>query len=178
MKNINKIIYSKCIEIMMVVLIAAISFPLWKKLENNEVLSIASSYADVQYSHLEVEYGQNSNLYPMSNENALKTVNPTILTIVNDSKTEEEYTLYLSITKTSSLDFHCLNISFNDIVKPLDELFVAEDEATYYFALISDKLNGETKNYPFKMWMDESTGNEMQGKTLNYNFELQKQFSI
>lgn len=178
MKNINKIIHFKMIEISILIAVIMISFPIWKTLEKKEMFSIVDSYADVQFSYLEIKDNQKSGMYPMKNETALKEIQPTELRIINETKTEEAYVLYMSISKSSTLDYHCLNIALNNEVKPLSSLLSTEDDENYYFSITNGTLVGETRSILFQMWMDETTGNEMQGKTLSYSFELQKQMSI
>lgn len=178
MKNINKIIHWKMIEISLLISIVVISFPIWKTLEKNEVLSIAASYSDVQFSHLEVTNLSLGAMFPISNEKALKNINPSSIKVINDTKTKEDYTLLMKVSKNSSLDYHCVNISLNNNITSLAKLTINEDEENYYFLLDSNSIDGEIKEYQFRIWMDEKTGNEMQGKSLSYTFEIQKQIAI
>ncbi len=178
MKNLDKVIHLKLAEICFLFIVIVVSFPLWKTLEKNEMLSTAATYADAQFTYVEVENLPNNSIYPVTNEWASMNIKPTTIKVINDTRTEEDYVLALSIEKNSTLDYHCLNISFDNVIKPLENLLTSEDEEKYYFTLATDSIQGEIKGYYFKMWMDEQTGNEMQGKTLSYNFELQKQIAI
>ena len=178
MKNINKIIHWKIVEITLLISIIIVSFPIWKTLEKNEVLSIASSYSNVQFSHLEVSNYALGSMFPISNEQALKNIEPTSIKVINDTKTTEDYSLYIKVSKNSTLDYNCLNIALNNKIAALNEFILSEDEENYYFLLESNTIAGEIKEYSFMLWMDEKTDNSMQGKTLTYSFEIQKQIAI
>ena len=178
MKQINKLIYGKIIEISVLIAIILVSFPLWKKLDIKDYLSTAAFYEEAQYSYLEIENYPIDLMYPISTIYAIKNLQPTIIKVKNETLTQEDYTLTLKIAKDSSLDYNCLNISLNNKVKSLKETLISEDEENFYFSLASDTIIGEEKEYKFLIWMDEKTGNEMQGKTLNYDFELQKKIAV
>lgn len=178
MEKIDKIIYWKLIEISLLISVVIISFPLWKKLEWNDFFTTAAFYSEAQYSYLEVSNYPKGPMFPISNEIALKNINQTTLSVINDTLTEEEYTLLLKITKDSTLDYHCLNVALNNKISALENKYIMENEEYWYFKLSSDTILGETKTLNFIMWMDEKTGNEMQGKTLNYAFEIQKGMMI
>ncbi len=178
MKNINKIIHWKMIEITLLVSIILISIPLWKKLEIKEYLSTAAFFSKAKYTYLEVDDNQWTDMYPIQDEEALVNLKPTILSVKNETKTKENYTLILKISKSSTLDVKCLNIALNDQISPLKNHFMLEDQDNMFFKLDSSSIIGETKKYNFLMWMDKSTGNEMQNKTLSYIFELQEKVAI
>lgn len=178
MKNIDKLIHWKLFEITLLVVVIVLSFPIWKQLSIDDSLATAASYNNVQYTHLDIKEYPKSLMFPVNNKYALENLKKTKIKIINDTKIIEEYTLLLKISKTSSLDYHCLNVAINQNALPLEKYYFTEDTNNYYFALAKDSIIAETKNYDFLMWMDEKTGNEMQGKTLNYSFELQKGVAI
>lgn len=178
MKNIDKVIHWKLIEISCVIAIVIVSFPLWKKLDISDQIATAAFYNGASFSYLNVSNTQNGMMVPVSNEDALKNLEQTKIKVINDTRTNEDYTVLLKIAKSSTLDYNCLNIALNNEVKALKSTYLLEDADYFYFALTNGSIKGEIKEYDFLMWMDENTGNEMQGKTLNYSFELQKQIAI
>ncbi len=178
MKTINKIIRWKIIEITMMLVVIAVSYPLWKTLNIGEHLSTAAFYDQAQYTYLKVNHSPQGPMFPMDNEVAINTLNPMTISVVNESLTKENFNLIMKVSKTSTLDYNCLNVLFQAEVKSLKELYTYEDADHYYFLITSDSIVGETKDYNLLMWMDYRTGNEMQGKTLNYAFELQKGINI
>ena len=99
MKNINKIIHWKMIEISFLLSVIMISFPIWKTLAKSEALSIAASYSDIQFSHLEITNTSNGAMFPISNEKALKNIKPGSIKVINDTKTKEDYVNARKISK-------------------------------------------------------------------------------
>lgn len=173
MEKINRLIHFKFFEIMIMISIILISFPLWKKLDIDETLATASFYSKAKFSYLEVENKNQGSMFPIKNEEVLKTENRTKIKITNETKTVEEYHLLLKINKNSTLDFHYLNIYFNNQISSLEEKYYYEDMDNIYFSLIIDTINAEQKEYDFLIWLDyDRTGNDMQGKILNYELEL------
>lgn len=178
MKNINKIIHLKILEIAVLVFIVAISFPVWKKLEGNNYLTTAAFYNKANYAYLEITDNQWNNMFPIKDEEAIKNLKPTQIKVKNDTKTKEDYTLLLKISKESTLDYNCLNIALNNEISPLKDHFLLEDQNDIYFSLDSYSVLGSPINYDFLMWMDKNTDNNMQGKTLKYSFEIQEKIAI
>lgn len=178
MKKINKLIQKKFLEIGLALMVIAISFPLWKSLNINDYVATAAFYNEAQYTYLNVSDQQINNLYPIKNESALKNLKKTQISIINETKTQEDFTVLLKIGKNSTLDYQSLNVAINDTIHSLKDLLIIEDHDNYYFALFTNSIVGATQSFNFLMWMDETTGNEMQNKTLNYSFELQKGIKI
>lgn len=178
MKIINKLIKKKCIEIMIAATIIIVSFPLWQSMDIGDYTATAAFYNEAQYTYLNITDNQINNLYPIKTDNAIKNLKKSKIEIINDTKTSEEYSLLLKIEKNSTLDYNVLNIALNDSVHPLKDLLIVEDANNYYFSLYTNSIVGKKETLSFIMWMDEKTGNEMQNKTLNYSFELQKGIKI
>lgn len=174
MKRIDKIIHWKLLEISIMISVILVSFPLWKYLEIDEVMTTAAFYDDARYTYLSVEETEQGPMFPLKNEDALRELKPSKLRLINETKTQEEYTIALKVNKTSSLDYHCLNIAFDQKVEKLEDLYFSDDADYFYFVLKTDTIRGEIKEHNFLIWMDASTGNEMMNKTLSYSFEIQK----
>lgn len=173
-KNINMLIATKVIEIIFVCAFIFISIPLWQRMSDVSNLSTAISNNGLTYTGLSVENELNYNMYPMTTEDALNNLKSSKLIVRNDSLTSEEYTVLLTISKQSTLDYNCLNIAIDDLVMPLNSMNMNEDEENYSFIIDTNNLKGEQKEYLIKIWMDENTGNEMQGKSIILSFELIK----
>ena len=71
-----------------------------------------------------------------------------------------------------------LKIALNQQVSNLADHYLLEDADHIYFSLFSDSIQGEKQDYEFMIWMDKNTGNDMQGKSLTFDFELQKGIAI
>lgn len=178
MKNINKIIHHKIFEIFLAVTVIFVSFPIWKSLNINDHIATAAFYNEAQYTFMEVLDNQVNNLFPIEDELALKNLKRTNITVKNETRTKEEYTLLLKISKDSTIDISVLKVSVHNNIYSLKDILLLEDEEFYYFTLATDSLSGDAKQYNFLMWMNSETGNEMQGKTISYSFDLQKGIKI
>lgn len=175
MKQINQIIHFKIFEISIMILVIILSFPLWKKLNIDETIATAAYYNKATFSYLDIEEPKKGPMVPIPTHEILNSEKKTKIKVINDTKTQEEYNLLLKLDKKSTLDYHCLNIEFANEVTPLEEKYYYEDEEYIYFSLIIDTIYAEQKDYDFMIWLDYyRTGNDMQGKMLNYNFELLK----
>jgi len=172
MKKIDHIIYGKLFEISFLIAFVILSYPIWLSLDINKQLANASVYQEAQYSYLDIEHNHNGPMFPMKNEEAMDKLSKTKINVTNETKTMENYSLILKIDKTSTLDYQFLNIFLDGKIQALKIFPMTEDYDYFYFVLDSNSIVGGKKTYNFLMWMDYETGNEMQGKSLNYSFEL------
>jgi hypothetical protein len=173
-KHINKLIISNVIEIIFVMAFIAITIPLWLSLHSSESLASASIYDDFTYTSLYVEDSKTLTMYPISDDVAIKYVNPYKITLVNDSLTLENYDLVLKIDKSSTMDYKGLKISINGNISYLKDLNLTEDDDNYIILLDNDDIVGETRDYSVKLWLDENSSSEIQGKNLVMSFDLIK----
>ncbi len=174
MKKIDKIIHWKLLEISIMVAIMMISFPLWKKLEVKEVMTTAAFFENANYTQLKVEEFANGPMFPLKDTDALNLLKPTKINLINETKTKEDYTILMKVSKSSSLDYHYLNIALDKKIKKLEDIYLSDDADYFYFNISADTIKGEIREHDFLIWMDCKTGNDMMGKTLSYSFELQK----
>lgn len=173
MERINRLIHFKFFEIAIMILVIVISFPLWKKLNIDETIATAAFYSKAKFSYIEVENQNQGSMFPIKTEEILNTETKTKIKVTNETKTSEEYNLLLKLNKNSTLDYHCLNIALNNEVSTLEEKYYYEDLDNIYFSLTIDTINAECKEYEFLIWLDyDRAENDMQGKVLNYQFEL------
>lgn len=173
-RNLNRLIIAKLVEIVFVCAFVYISITLHQTLQNLQSVAYVPSMDRLNYTSLVVENPIHYLMFPMDNDVAMQKLEPTRLRIINESLTEEAYTLVLEISKNSTLDFHCLNISIDKEIFALQDLTKKEDSNNIYFILDEDSIIGSTKEYEIKLWMDAATGNEMQNKDLILSFELKK----
>lgn len=171
-KEIDKLIRIKVLEIVFLVAFVMVSTSLWKSSSTEELFSMVSSFGNLSYTSIQIENPIQYEMFPMRNQDALKNVKPCVVLVSNDTYTEEEYMLVLKIDKSSTLDYHVLNISMGGEVFSLKDLPLLEETLNYYFVLDENKLKGDKRRYEIQLWMDASAGNEMQSKSLAMNFEL------
>lgn len=172
-KNINLAIIKKITEIIFVISFIFVSLPLWSKLDKG-VSKIADGYDGISYTKLDMINNINYEMFPMSNDYALKNVEATILTVSNDTFTPENYELVLVLDKKSTLDFKLLKIAINDNIYSLKNLEMFEEDHNFIFNIASGNIMGETKVYNVKFWIDENATDEVQGKNLELSFDLNK----
>ena len=148
-RDINKLIVKKVLEIVFLVFFVFFATFLWRTSGKEYLLASVSG-----------------------KEEALSRLKPCILTVSNNTYTEESYMLVLRIAKSSSLDYKFLNLSINGVVSSLTDLPRLEETEDYYFVLDQNSMKGSEKKYHVLLWMDASTGNEMQSKSLFMGFEI------
>lgn len=171
-KDINKLIRNKILEIVFIIVFVFVATSLWKSSNTGHLLAMVSSTGNLSYTSLQIENPIQYEMFPMRDVDALKNLEPCVLVVSNDTYTEEDYLLVLKIDKSSTLDYHVLNLSLNGEVFALKDLPVLDEYENYYFVLDENTLKGNQKQYKVQLWMDASTGNEMQAKSLIMNFEL------
>jgi hypothetical protein len=170
--NVNKLILKKVLEICFVLTFIFASVPLSQKLSQSTSLASAAYFDNASFTSLNVTEPAQYFLYPISNKEAINTISPYNLEVVNDTLTLENYTLYLKIEKTSTLDYNALDIEINDNIYSLNTLDMESDDEYYWFVIDKNSIKGDTYNYSVKIWMDENTGNNMQGRSLSLAFDL------
>lgn len=171
-RDINKLIVKKVLEIVFLFFFVFFATFLWRTSGKEYLLASVSGKERLNYTDLQIENPIQYEMYPMRNQEALSRLKPCILTVSNNTYTEESYMLVLRIAKSSSLDYKVLNLSINGVVSSLTDLPRLEETEDYYFVLDQNSMKGSEKKYHVLLWMDASTGNEMQSKSLFMGFEI------
>lgn len=171
-KHINKLIFYKVFEIFFVMAFVFLAVYFWQSSNSQSMLTFASSQASSNFTTLSVENPIHYSMFPMQDDYAVQKLSPCTLKVVNDSLTTESYALYLKMNKESTIDYHYLHIAIDDTVYPLEQLIAKAEENHYYFLLDRNTMVGDSKNYEIKLWLNEKTGNEMQGKKLILSYEI------
>lgn len=171
-KNINKLIIKKIAEITFVVAFMLFTIPFCHKLRDK--VSIAKSYDNIIYTSLTVNDDIKYDMYPMHNDYALENVKPATLTVTNDTYTKENYTINLMINKNSTLDYNLINIAINNEIYSLSKMNKIEDNDSYIFPIINSDIVSTVQKYEFKLWINDSASDEIQGTNLELSFSLEK----
>ncbi len=171
MKNLNRIICFKVVEILITVVFLICSFYLWDSLRNGEVIALLKTTKNnTSYAYVDVLKDRRYQFYPVSDEIALRTLLPSTVQMVNQTKLNTYYEFGLKIRKSSSLNYHNLKISWNDEVHFLSEYYVKEDEEYYYFSFEKGSLKGASKQYEVKVWLDASSNPNQMNRSFDYEF--------
>ena len=170
MREVNKLIIAKIIEINIVVIFLIFSFPIWQNIHKEQ--EIANSVALTGYTFVEVANPIDYIMYPMSDEKATKSLKPCHLTVKNDIEQDIDYTLALRISKKSTMDLNNLNILINDKVDNLTNLKKLEEQDYIYFIIDSNNLVRQENEYDVIFWLNENTQNLAMNQELMFSFEI------
>lgn len=171
-KDINKLIITKVVEIVFVVGFVFLASYLWRSKNAQDFFSSIVSFSNLYYTNFTIENPIDYSMFPMLDEDAMQNLKPCTIKVMNETYTSENYVLVLKINKESTMDYHFLHISINDEIYSLNNLKQAEEEEEIVFVLAKDNVVGSTKIYEIRLWLNSLTGNEMQGKNLIMHFDL------
>lgn len=159
--DLNKFVVIKFIVTMLllfVIVLGIISYTLNNQdIEGNELVS--------------VEVGEFTNLGVYSEADALSTLTPTSVSVVNNTSRVLDYKLYFIIKDTSTIDKSFVRVNFNGTTYNLADMNYLELNGGKYFFLIDGEIDGES-NQPFeaKIWIDSSFNGDYQNAKLFVDF--------
>ncbi len=171
-KNINKIIFIKGIEIIFTLIFIVYVTNLYKSEQVQEVFKSIAAFNNVNYTNLTVKNQINYSMYPMTDEKAMKKLVPCTLTVSNETYKKENYTLVLKINKSSTMDLSYLHISIDDSIYSLNSLEKEETENEIIFVLNRDTISGESRDYNIRLWLYITAENNLQDTNLVMHFDL------
>ena len=171
LKDINKIILIKVIEIMFTILFIIVSANLYKSEKAQEVMQSLALYKDFTPINLSIRNQINYSMYPMDDEKAMQKLIPCTLTVNNETYKEEFYTLVLKMDIRFINDISYLHISINNSIYSLDTLEKEVLEDKIIFVLDRNTIVSGKKDYNIRIWYNELNENYVPQKLL-FNFEL------
>lgn len=171
-KDINKLIVRKVVEIIFVLSFVFYSTSIWVFKTPQNTLSSTLALATLNYTKIQIEEPQEYSIYPMKDTVALRKQNTWSVNVINNTIFEESYLLVLNYSKSSTIDYSFINISVGQDVFSLDSLPMEEIGDNYYFILDEDTIQSMTKSYEIRVWLKEETENDMQAKQLIMSFEI------
>ena len=121
MKNINRLIVRYVLEIIVVIVLVGISFPVWEMLDKSDSSKIAKSYANMDYLYLDVDRYISADEFE------------DIIAVKNDTNTKRGYELVIKIEK--NLVDEKTSVIINDQVESLKELRTKEDNNFEYYVI-------------------------------------------
>lgn len=165
MMNTSKKIYPIIIEIILLLAFIVVTYFIWNNSHMESYSKIAQSYANFNTVDYEIEgKWHTETLIPISNKEAKKQ-EPGILKLKSIG-TVTNTTIALQIAKTSSLDYHDLNILFDHEVIALKNCSLFEDADYYYVAIYQGEITNEVTEHSIYLYLDKSAGNDTQNKTI------------
>lgn len=173
MNIINRRIMKIIFEMIITISIVGISIPVWNNsIGNTSYAKIADYYSSGSYKKLNIEKLQDmklNNIAPMEDKKALNQEG-TIIKITNGSNYNVSYKFYMKIDKDSTIDPETLKVSINNEIYYLQDKYTKETKNNYYYLLDNNEIQNNSEIYDIKLWISSETGNEMQNKTLAYDF--------
>lgn len=172
-KDINKLIVKKVIEIFFMIGFVFLSTFLWNSKNTKDFLAVAAgSFNNLSYTNISIDNPINYSMYPMTDKNALEKLSPCYIRVSNDTYKMESYALVLKINKASTLDYQYLNIGIDNKIYSLNDLKRKDNIEEYLFILDEASIKGSVKTYEIKLWLNTTAGNDMQAKDLIMTFDL------
>ncbi len=170
-KDINKMILIKGIEIMLTIGFMFLATNLYNNGKTQEVLHSIMAFQNVRHTTLNVQNQIDYMMFPMTNEKAMEKLVPCTLLVHNDTYQKENYTLVLKVNKTSMTDLSSLNISVDNSIYSLNDLENETINGETIFILDRNTIAGESKEYDVRVWLNTSASN-IQTNNLTLHFEL------
>ena len=171
-KDINKMIVRKVIEIVFVFAFILGSAQVWRSEKTQEMLNSIAVFSNASKLSLQVKNQINYSMYPMTDERAMEKLVPCTLTVKNETYSEENYTLVLKIDKSSTLDYNYLHISIDDTIYALNALEKEITNKEIVFILDRNSLLANQKEYEIRLWLNTLAGNDLQAKNLSMQFDI------
>lgn len=175
--NTSKKIIHLLFEILFAVLIMVGSYMTFCKGENlNEVLALNSSN-NKNLEFKEIIPLQLSNIYPITNEDALNTYQKSSYQIINNNNSKVKYRLiyriYNSDIKVEWFNYY-LKINNNETISNLGNLG-PKNSNDYVDLIIKEGIidSNTTIDFNYLIWLDYNVGNEAQNKSFNAKIVLE-----
>ena len=105
-------------------------------------------------------------------EEALASVRPTIVSVSNKNEEVAEFELYITVDKKSTIDYNFLRVNFDGITYDLSKLHNYDLGSKYYFEIKKDKINPKrTNEYDVYIWLDSAYVENNDSQDIYINFD-------
>ena len=169
MNRINRMIRNTILEIFIVILLVFISIPVWQSFDLKEYEEVAMYYDNNTYTNLTISDLSDYKLYQTTEETALEQIKPIDIYLSNNTNTMENYSIWLVIDKSSTLDYKDIIINYNNETIQLKNIEIIEDEDHYYFMLEEGIIKGEDKRADLIMWISNNIEEDITNKYLSFD---------
>lgn len=165
MTNSNQKAYQIVLEIILLIAFIIISYFVWNQSHMESYSSIAKRYKNHSNIAFDMEGKMNSDLlFPITEKEAKEQQAATLK--IKSLGNNTTATLALQIAKTSSLDFHYLNILLDNQVIFLKDSNLFEDADYYYIPIIQEEVTNEIKEHRIYLYLNQNAGNDTQNKSI------------
>ena len=159
------------LEIVLVVVGVFLSIPLWQSFDLKEYESLAMYYDSISYTNMEVEGIEDYVLYQTSDELAVDNIKPININLTNTGNNNENYSVWLIVSKKSTLDYTKIKIRHENKIAYLNDYKVVEDEAYYYISLNEGAINSNDISFEIQLWIDSEYNEDITNKFLSFDIE-------
>ena len=122
---------------------------------------------------VEVSVGELPNIIKKyTEEEALASVRPTIVSVSNKNDEVAEFELYITIDKKSTIDYNYLRVNFDGTTYDLSKLHSYDLGSKFYFEIKEDKVNPKrTNEYDVYIWLDSTYVENNDNKDIFIDFD-------
>lgn len=171
MKIINRMISRTIAEIVIVIALVIASIPVWNRLELNDYKEVAMYYDNMESNYLEVSDFSDYVLHQANDIDAVNSVKPITLTIANEPNKNEEYAVWMIVSKNSTIDLDAIKINIDNDINKLTDLEMYEDETYCYFLLFEGHMSEQFTSKDVQLWIDNETKLDIANKHLQFDFK-------
>lgn len=111
-------------------------------------------------------------LKKFTEEEALASVRPTVVSVSNNNDESAEFELYVTIDKKSTIDYNFLRVNFDGVTCDLSQLHSYDLGSKLYFEVKKDKVNPKrTNEYDVYIWLDSTYVENENNKDIFIDFD-------
>ncbi len=111
-------------------------------------------------------------LKKFTEEEALASVRPTVVSVSNDNDEAADFELYITIDKKSTIDSNYLRVNFDGVTYDLSKLHSYDLGSKLYFEIKKDTVSPKrTNEYDVYIWLDSSYVENDNNKDIFIDFD-------
>ena len=180
--NITREIVKSVIEIIALIFITIITYPVMNIISTSQGADVAKYYETYNQKTLTfyVEKMANlNNLIPVKDEQVTELIDYSYVNIVNNTYENKEYYFILSVDKNSTLNVEYLKLNINGKIIKLSDRYYNENDYLKYYLIDDSEIEKENiKRNRIYIYLDYETPNEAQNKELKLYFYVLDKINI
>ena len=166
MLKVKKQIKNTIFKIAFVLCVVIITGLYWDNLNIKKYETIANMYNNANYIDFDIEA---ENGYVLNDINNVSANNDSIkLNVYNETYFDDKYAIALKIDK--GFDFSKLNITIDNKLYNLSEIYTLSDDKYNYFTIVSDKIKGSKISYNLGLYINPSDINYFNNNNIDLEF--------
>ena len=109
------------IEIIIVIVLVFLSIPVWRSFDLEKYASVAMYYDNMGANYLEVSDFSDYVLYQVNDVDAIESIKPINLRLSNTSNSLEDYAIWMTVSKSSTLDTESIKLRIDNEISYLKD---------------------------------------------------------